>query len=169
MKKILISENDFEKLSKLKLKAINESYKKFCKRKKCHLKDPRLKKFFDNCSKDFNPVLYTIPFRCYFSLYFYLYLKSKTVRFNFDMEKNQFQVSKPMEVNFSEIRRLAGIPMGTLKAAYRELIKYGFLVYTEELASDKKNDSKCAMLLNDYYILEHDTAKNKTIFNIKLT
>ncbi|MBK8382749.1 MAG: hypothetical protein IPL16_12855 [Ignavibacteria bacterium] len=169
MIKILISENDFEKLSKVKLKSINESYNKFCKRKKNHLKDPRLKKFFDNCTKDFNPVLYTIPFSCYFSLYLYLYLKSKAVRFNFDMEKNQFQVSKPMEVNFSEIRRIAGIPMGTLKAAYRELIKYGFLVYTEELASDKKNDSKCAMLLNDHYILEHDTAKNKTIFNIKLT
>ena len=169
MKKILISEIDFEKLSKLKLKAINESFNKFCKRKKCHLKDQRLKKFFEICTKDFNPVLYTIPFRCYFSLYLYLYLKSKTVRFNFDMEKNQFQVSKPMEINFSDIRRIAGIPMGTLKAAYKELIKYGFLIYTEELASDKKNDSKCAMLLNDHFILEHDTAKNKTIFNIKLT
>ncbi len=169
MKKILISNNDFEKLIELKSKAISDSYKRFRKKKKCHLKDPRLKKFFDNCTKDFNPLLYTIPFSCYFSFYFYLFLKSKAVRFNFDLEKEYFQVSKPMEINFSEIRRIAGIPMGTLKAAYRELIKYGFLVYTEELASDKKNDSKCAMLLNDHFILEHDTAKNKTIFNIKLT
>ncbi|MBS1550486.1 MAG: hypothetical protein JST15_00270 [Bacteroidetes bacterium] len=169
MKKILISEIDFEKLSKLKLKAINESYNKFCKRKKCHLKDPRIKKFFEICTKDFNPMFYEIPFNCYFSFYLYLYLKSKAARFNFDMEKNQFQVSKPMEINFSEIRRITGIPMGTVKAAYRDLIKFGFLVYTEELASDKKNDSKCAILLNDHYILEHDSVKNKTIFNIKLT
>lgn len=169
MKKILISNNDFEKLIELKSKAISDSYKRFSKKKKCHLKDQRLKKFFEICTKDFNPMLYEIPFNCYFSFYLYLYLKSKAVRFNFDMEKNQFQVSKPMEINFSEIRRYAGIPMGTVKAAYRELIKFGFLVYSEQLASDKKNDSKCAILLNDYYILEHDPVKNKTIFNIKLT
>jgi len=169
MKKILISNNDFEKLIELKSKAISDSYKRFRKKKKCHLKDPRLKKFFDTYAVDFNPVLYTIPFRCYFSFYLYLYLKSKAARFNFDLEKDQFQVSKPMEINFSDIHRIAGIPMGTLKAAYRELIQFGFLIYSVELASDKKNDSKCTMLLNDYYILEHDTAKNKTIFNIKLT
>ncbi len=168
MKKILISNNDFEKLIELKSKAISDSYKRFRKKKKCHLKDPRLKKFFDTYAVDFNPVLYTLPFKCYFSFYLYLYLKSKTGKFNFDLNKNHFTVSKPFEINFSAVRRIAGIPMGTLKSAYRELIQFGFLVYTEELASDKKNDSKCAMLLNDHYILEHDSVRNKTIFNIKL-
>ena len=151
------------------MKAINESFNKFCKRKKCHLKDQRLKKFFEICTKDFNPLLYTIPFSCYFSLYLYLYLKSKAEKFGFESNSEQFTVSKPMEINLSAVRRLAGIPMGTIKSAYRELLRYGFLVYSEELASDKKNDSKWAILVNDYYIMEHDIVNERTIFNIKLT
>lgn len=169
MKKILISDKDFEKLYELKSKAINEAYKKFRRKKKCHLKDPRVKRFFEYCTKEFNPVLFEIPFKCYFSFYLYLYLKSKTEKFAFDLNNSHFTVSKPIGINFSEIRNITGIPMGTIKAAYRELIKYGFLVYAEQLATDKKNESKYAMLVNDYYMLEHNTVKNKTIFNIKLT
>ena len=169
MKKILITEKDFEKLSCLKQKEISEAYKIFRSRKKCHMKETRLKYFYVSCAKEFNPVLYTIPFNCYFSFYLYLFLKAKAEKFRFESNSEQFTVSKPMEINFSKIRRLTGIPMGTIKSAYRELQKFGFLIYTEELASDKKNESKYAMLQNDYYILEHDPIKDKTIFNIKLT
>lgn len=169
MKKILITESDYEILSGLKSYEISSAYKKFCKKKKCHVQDPRLKNFYKNCSDDFNPMLYTIPFKCYFSFYLYLYLKSKAEKFGFELSKDHYTVSKPMEINFSAVKRLAGIPMGTLKAAFKELIKYGFLVYTQELASDKKNESKWAILVNDYYILEHDIVNERTIFNIKLT
>lgn len=169
MKKILISEKDYEKLSGLKSNEITLAYKKFCKKKKCHLKETRLKNFYKNCSDDFNPMLFIIPFKCYFSFYLYLYLKSKAEKFGFESNSEQFTVSKPMEINLSAVRRLAGIPMGTIKSAYRELLRYGFLVYSEELASDKKNDSKWAILVNDYYIMEHDIVNERTIFNIKLT
>jgi hypothetical protein len=166
MKKILISDKDIELLTKLKKKEVQTSYKKFHKRKKCHIKDAQLKSFFENSTGDFNPVFYTIPFTCYFSFYFYLYLKGKAEKFELDLSE-EFKVSKPLEINFSEITRLAGAPMGTVKSAFKELKKFGFLLYSEELKPDNKNGSNCVLLVNDYYILEHDTANERTLFNIK--
>jgi hypothetical protein len=168
MKKIFISDKDLELLTKLKKKEVQTSNKKFHKKKKCHIKDAQLKSFFENSTGDFNPVLYTIPFSCYFSFYLYFYLKGKAEKFELDLSE-EFKVSKPLEINFSEISRLAGIPMGTVKSAYRELIKFGFLLYSEELKPDKKNGSNCVLLVNDYYIIEHDIENERTIFNIKLT
>ncbi|MBK7446176.1 MAG: hypothetical protein IPJ45_09160 [Ignavibacteria bacterium] len=46
MKKILISNNDFEKLIELKSKAINDSYKKFCKGRKVPSERSAVKKVF---------------------------------------------------------------------------------------------------------------------------
>jgi hypothetical protein len=168
MKKILISDKDLELLTKLKKKEVQASCKKFHKRKKCHTKDAQLKSFFENSAGKFNMPLFTIPFKCFFSFYLYVYLKGKAEKFELDLGK-EFKVSKPLEINFSEISRLSGIPMGTVKSAFRELKKFGFLLYSEELKPDNKNGSNCVLLVNDYYIIEHDTVNERTLFKIILT
>lgn len=168
MQKILISDKDLELLTQLKKKEVQASCKKFHKRKKCHIKNARLKSFFENSTGKFNMALFTIPFKCYFSFYLYVYLKGKAEKFELD-KCEEFKVSKPMEINFSVISRLAGIPMGTVKSAYRELKNFGFLLYSEELKPDYRNGSNCVLLVNDYYIIEHDIENERTIFNIKLT
>ncbi|MBK9402936.1 MAG: hypothetical protein IPN57_00160 [Ignavibacteria bacterium] len=167
MKAVLITDNDFKALLKSKSRDIEKAYKKFSEKKKIHLKDKRLQSFYKLCSEDFNPMLYTIPFKCYFSFYLYLYLKTKVKRFDFDIDRFQFVYSKPMDINISEISRLAGVPVNTVKSAVLELLRFGYLIYMKQLSPAASNLCKSAMLVNDFLIVGHDSARDKTCFYTK--
>jgi len=83
-------------------------------------------------------------------------------RYDFD-DRYQFLFSKPMEINVSEISRIAKIPANTIKAALRELILHDFLLYSEELTNGK-NKARSAILANDHFIIGYDSALGKTCF-----
>jgi len=168
MRAVLITDADYKKLHKLKQKDFKEAYKKFSKRKKTHLSDFRLAEFYKKCTDDFNPMLYTIPFNCYFTLYLYLFLKKQAERFDFDQGRYQFLFSKPFKVNVSEIARIACVPLNTVKSAFRELVHHEFLLYTEILSPIEKNQSKTSILANDHFIIGYDKTVGKTCFYNKL-
>lgn len=157
-----MTETDFKLMHRLKAKECREAIKKFRKKKKTHLKDPVLKDFYMLCKQEFNPMLYTIPFRCYFSLYLYLYLKNKAEKYDFD-KRYHFLFSKPMEINVSGISRVAKIPLNTVKSALRELIQHDFILYSDNLTLGK-NKAKSAIIANDHFIIGYDTASGKTCF-----
>ena len=164
---VFITEEDFKALTKMKQKEIYKAYEKFNKRKKIHVKDENLMDFMSQCESEFHPMLYTIPFKCYFSIYLFLFLKKHAERFDFELDSAEFTWSKPLEVNFSYIARLAKVPLNTVKKAFHELTKYEFLIYSDILTEDKHNASKSAMLVNDFCVIGHDSVTNKTLFNTK--
>ena len=164
MRAILITETDYIKLNRLKEKEIAEAYNHFRNKKKTHLKEPGLKEFFEKCSDDFNQILFTIPFKCYFSIYLYLFLKKRADKFDIDKDKYQFVFSKPLEVNVSEIARIARVPLNTVKTAFHELVKQEFLIYTDELSLGNKNKAKSSILVNDFFLIGFDSATMTTCF-----
>ncbi|MFZ1322327.1 MAG: hypothetical protein WAT71_12305 [Ignavibacteria bacterium] len=165
MRAVLLTESDYKKLIKEKQRECRIGFKNFSKKKKTHLTDLRLKDFYENnCTDNFSPMLYTIPFKCYFSFYLYLYLKKYSERFPFELDKYQFLFSKPFDVNLSKISKLTNLPLNTVKSGFKELIHHDFLLYSQELSDPAKNKSKTAMLANDYFIVGYDSLANKTSF-----
>jgi len=164
MREIIVTESEFKALLKLKQNVLSKAYKKFQDRNSQHCKNPYLRDFFNECATEFNPVLNTIPFRCFFSLYLYLYLKSKIERLERDMDRYQFRVSKPITINFTQIGKLAGVSINTVKSAFAELKQFKLLVFTDVLTEHIHNVSKIAMLVNDYYLVSYDSQTNEPYF-----
>lgn len=165
MKAVFITEREYKQLAKNKLKEMQAAERKFSLRKKVHLNNTNLSVFYEQCSQEFSELLYTIPFRCYFTLYLFLFLKERVERFEFEEDKYQWTLSKPLEVNFSEIARLAKVPINTVRSAFKELTKYDFLLHSNLLTEDKNNVSKSGILVNDYWVIGHDSVKNKVFFH----
>jgi len=168
MRAIVLTDSDFKSLLQLKHKEYKQAYRKFTRKKKTHLKDLKLKEFFKLCTDDFNPMLYTIPMKCYFSFYLYLYLKKNSECFEFDQMRYQFLFSRPMEINLSEIARVANVTLNTVKAAFKELVKLEFLLFTD-LLTEKTNQPKTAALANDHFIIGYDNLNRKVCFYNKRT
>ena len=164
MRAVLITEADYKKIIKEKQKEAQIAFKKFRRKKKTHFTDEKLNNFFKLCTDDINPLLYTVPFKCYFSFYLFIYLKKHAERFEFEIDIYQFIFSKPFEVNLSKISRLADIPLNTVKAAFKELVWHDFLIYTETLSESHKNKCKTAMLANDFFVIGYDSLTKKTCF-----
>lgn len=121
-----VTDNDFNKLVKLKIREYEKAERKYKTKLKSHFRDDKLKAFYSKCSQEINPVLYTVPFDCYFSLYMYLYLKSKCEPYNFDKSRYQFHVSQPLDVNVTQIARLADLPLNTVRELTENLFQKGF-------------------------------------------
>ena len=158
-----ITDNDFNKLVKLKIREYEKAERKYKTKIKTHFKDEKLKSFFSNCSQEINPVLYTVPFDCYFSLYMYLYLKSKCEPYNFDKSRYQFHVSQPLDVNVTQIARLADISLNTVRTAYRELVSMGFLL-GGDLLKIKVNQPNRVLVVNDFWLVGYDQTTKTVIF-----
>ncbi|HAY33772.1 MAG TPA: hypothetical protein DCY06_06510 [Bacteroidetes bacterium] len=165
MRAILITDADYKKLIKEKKNECRKAYKNFTRKKKTHFTDKKLTAFLQYCTDDISPMFYTVPFKCFFSFYLYVYLKKHAERFEFEEGKYQFLFSKPFDVNLSKISRLADVPLNTVKAAFKELVRHEFLLYTETLSESHKNKCKTAMLANEFFVIGYDTLTKKTCFN----
>lgn len=164
MRAVIVTESEFKALSKLKQNVLSKANKKFLDRKSQHCKNPYFREFLAKCTTDYNPVMHTIPFRCYFSLYLYLYLKSKIERLERDIDRYQFRVSKPITINFTQIGKLSGVSINTVKSAFAELKQFKLLVFTDVLTDHLHNVSKTAMLVNDFYLVSYDSQTNEPYF-----
>ncbi len=166
MKKIYVNDREYRSIVRIRSKSLAQAKARHRRKKKTHYNDPKLKAFYVHCYQSPHPVLYTVPFKCSFSIYLYLYLKAQCEPFDFDKGRYQFYMSLPVEINFAKIVRVSQLPLNTVRSAYRELVSMGLLMGAKFLRSDKQNECKRAMVVNDYFIFGHDATTNKIFFNI---
>jgi hypothetical protein len=111
--------------------------------------------------------LYEVKFKKSFSLYLYLFLKSRAEPYEVSTS-NEFTISKPLPVNFSTISMKAQVGRNTVKRAFRELVGLGLLIFDENLKKTLKNyNVKKCMLVNDYYLEGYDDVNNRIIYSLK--
>jgi hypothetical protein len=135
-----------------KLKEIYILKRNFKNKKQNHLNSKKYKKFNEFIECEPNDVLFEMRFRSSFSLYLYLYLKSKAVfRLN-------VKFSEPIEVNFEELKRLSGLCKNTVKKAFWELVDCGLIVFNEDGPVNKHNLCKSVMIFDDRFF---ETKQNK--------
>lgn len=166
MKTICVNDREYRSIVRMRRKSLAQAEARHRRKKKTHYNDPKLKAFYTHCYQSPHPVLFTVPFKCSFSIYLYLYLKAQCEPFDFDKGRYQFYISLPVEINFAKIVRVSQLPLNTVRSAYRELVSMGLLMGAKFLRGDKQNECKRAMVVNDCFIFGHDKTTNKIFFNI---
>ena len=167
MQTIFLNDRELNKVQKMKT-----SYTKRCKRKfnqklYNHINRENIRDFYNSLNVSYSDKLYEVKFKKSFSLYLYLFLKSRAEPYEI-LTSKEFTVSKPLEVNFSTISLKAQVGRNTVKRAFRELISLGLLIFDDNLKKTLKNyNVKKCMVVNDYYLEGYDEDNNKIIYSIK--
>ena len=169
MKIVYVNDRELKALGRMKQREQDLAVWRFRRKQKTHYKSERLRAFYSECDQSENPVLLTVPFRCFFSYYLYLYLKARCEPYDFDKGRYQFHVSQPVEVNFGQLTRHTQLPLNTIRSAYRELVAMGFLIGADLLKDTRQNVCKRVMVVNDYWLIGYDEHRRVALFNINFT
>lgn len=150
------------------LRQRNKSKRRFSRRHKTHFNDPKLQKAFYKLTVDFSDNLYEIPFKCYFSFYLYLILKSKVKYIDWiDDMPCYFKIAISQDLNVMQISREFGICRNTIRKAFKELVKYRLIEESPEIAPYHKS-TKSIIVYNDYYIHSFFEEYGHVVYNTEI-
>lgn len=164
MENLIVSGKYYRKLLQMREKDIQRAKKKFLKKGRNHLNDPKLAEFFAKLQVEFSDKLYEIKYKCSFTLYLYLYLKSQAKSYYDD--DRPFNISQPINVNLQRIVILSGIARNTVKRALEELKQLRFINQCRHVSPEFHNSTKEIMLVNDLYMLCYDEIHHAVHFTI---
>ena len=125
--------------------------KRFKKKRLSHFNNAKLKTVYENYQVEYSPVLYEIPFECYFSFYLYLILKSKVRCMDWTEMPYYYRIAISQDVNISRLHKDTGICKNVIRKAFRELVKYRMVEITNYVKPDHRS-CKAVLVYNDYYI-----------------
>ena len=161
---MMVTTEEYQKLKEGKVKYTSRCKKKFYSRMYNHINTDHIKVFYEKyLIAEYSDRLFELQYKNKFTLYLYIYLKSKAIPYDLQ-DKIKFNVSQPLEVNISEISRLAHAGRNTVKRALKELIQLGLLL---EMIPDKRkshNEFRQVMLLNDYHLIGYNKKQHKIIY-----
>ena len=166
MENLIVSGKYYRKLLQLRERDIQRAKKKFLKKGRNHLNDPKLAEFYSKLQVEFSDKLYEIKFKCCFTLYLYLYLKSQAKSYYEDEPKRPFNISQPINVNLQRIVNLSGIARNTVKRALEELKQLRFINQCKYVSPEYHNSTKEIMLVNDHFMLCYDNTHHCVHFTI---
>lgn len=144
---------------------------KFKRKRKTHFNNANLKRIYESVTKsvDFSDVLFEIPFRCFFSLYLFLILKSK-VRY-LDWLKNlpdyYSKIAVSQDMNIFKLSREYNINRNTIRKAYFELLQYKLIESTPEIKPYHKS-CKSILIYNDAFIHSFDSDLGHVVYSNKV-
>ena len=164
MEKIIVTGKYYRKILQMREKDIQRAKKKFLKKHRNHLNDPKLKEFFGKLPVEFTDKMYEIKFKCSFTLYLFLYFKSQAKSYYEDPPR-PFNLSMPIDVNLQRIVKMSGIARNTVKRAFEELLQLRFINQCEYV-KPYHNSTKSISLVNDLYMLCYDETHHIVHFTI---
>ena len=142
---------------------LHKKQKRFMKKRLSHYNSPKLKAVFEKYTVEFSPVLYEIPFRCYFSFYLFLILKSQ-VKFMAWLDcPEYYRLAISQDLNINQIYRDTKVCRNIIRRAYRELVKLGMIEETNYVRPTHKS-CKSILVYNDYYIHSYSKEEGRVIF-----
>lgn len=154
---IYLTDEQYRKVILMKTNYTARCKKRFLNRKYNHINKKNLFEFIaENEINDFSEKLYEIKFKKWFSLYLYLHLKNL-------VGHNDFTISQPIEVNFTQIGEKAGVARNTIKKAFWELVTFGLVIY-DDLLPLSSNSVKKVMILNDKFLIGFNETEQKILY-----
>lgn len=140
------------------------SKRRFSKKRNTHFHNPKLCDLFDNLNVDFTDKLYEIPFKCYFSLYLYLILKSRVKYLDWipDMPE-YYRIGVSQDLNVMQLSREFGINRTTVRKAFKELVQYKLIEESPDIIPRHKS-TKSILVFNDYYIHSFDPEAGHVVY-----
>jgi len=163
MKTIYLNNYMKERFDKMRLNYNQKCKTRFLKRKYSHENSENIKKFYTGLNSIADDKLFEIRYHSTFTFYLYLYLKSNAAGYH-EESPGEFLVSMPLNVNFNLITKLAGVSRNTVKAAFKELIRLGFVYFDDNIPLSKNKVKQC-LLLNSKYLLGYDENEHKIIYS----
>lgn len=159
-----------ELVNELQSKCIpsGSSYAKKCERKFLskrynHINNKKMQDFYCSMNAMYSDKLYEVKFKKSFSFYLYLYLKE-------DYESTygitNYDLSSPVDVNFTLISEYADVGRNTVKRAYQELIDLEMVIPFTRVGCKNHNQINKCMVINDLFIQSYDKKTSKVIFNL---
>ena len=156
---IYLTDEQYRKVIRMKMNYTEKCKKRFLNRKYNHLNRKNLLEFItENEINEYSDKLYEIKFKKWFSIYLYLHLKNL-------IGSNEFTISEPIEVNFTQIAAKAGVARNTIKKAFWELVNFGLVIY-DDLLPLSSNSIKKAMILNDKYLIGFNETEHKILYTL---
>lgn len=144
---------------------IEKKKRKMSKKRKTHFRNITLSKLYNDLEVGHSDILYEIPFKCHFSFYLYLILKSQN-KF-YDFSPAGFKLATSQTVNFNKIHKMTGTSRKALADAYKELVKFGLIIPTPEILPDHLAQKSC-LVFNDFYIHSYDPDKGKVNYTTEI-
>lgn len=143
---------------------LRKKQNRFKRKRLSHFNSPKLKAILENYQVEFSSVLYEIPFKCYFSFYLYMILKSQ-VRFMdwLDMPY-YYKIAVSQDMNINKIHKQTGICRNTIKKAFRELVNFRMIEITDYVKPEHKS-TKSILVFNDYYIHSFDSTLGYVLYS----
>jgi len=130
---------------------LRKKQKRFKKKGLSHFNNPKLKAIYEKYQVEYSPLLYEIPFKCYFSFYLYLILKSKVKFMDWMDCPPHYRIAISQDFNVTQLHRETGICNTIIRRAFRELVKFRMVEITDYCKPEHKS-CKSILVLNDYYI-----------------
>jgi len=143
---------------------LRKKQKRFKRKRLSHFKSQKLKVIFENYQVVFSPVLYEIPFKCYFSFYLYLILKSQVRFINWTEMPEYYKIAVSQDMNINKIYRETGICRNIIRKAFRELLQMRMIEITDYVKPDHKS-TKPILVFNDYYIHSFDREMGYVLYS----
>ena len=165
MKNIILNGKYYRKILEMQEKDLQRSKKKFLKRKRTHLNNKQLAEFYSGLNVNFTDKVYEIKFKCYFTLYLYLYLKSQAKSYYEEEPERPFNLSKPIDFNIQHVVDKSGVARNTVKRAFKELLQLRFInecVYVKPT----HNSTKTVSIVNDHFLLGYVEKSHQVLFTI---
>ncbi|HEX2787593.1 MAG TPA: hypothetical protein VHP32_06770 [Ignavibacteria bacterium] len=147
----------------MKEKQITRLRKRYERRKRNHFNNERLKELFAKLNIEYSDKLYSIPFKCYFSLYLYLILKGRVKFLEFPGLSKEIKLAIHQNVNFRHIAKEWKVSRNTVRKAYDELYTYNLIQETVGVPPKHKSIRIC-IVNNDSNIAYYNDVVKKVLY-----
>jgi len=164
MMQTLLSREQKQILDEALNRELRKKQKRFKKKKLSHFNSPKLEAVFEKYPVEFSPVLYEIPFKCYFSFYLFLILKSQVKFMDWLDCPEYYRLAISQDLNINHIYRETKVCRNIIRRAYRELLKYGMIEETNYVRPNHKS-CKSILVYNDFYIHSYSKEERRVIFS----
>jgi len=140
---------------------------KFLKKKLNHVNSPKLSKVFDSLNVTFSDKLFDIPWRCSFSFYLYLILKSRVKFVDWCELPEFYKIAISQDFNILQLSKATGVCRNMIRKAYKELQQLNLIEETDYVRPTHKS-TRTVLVFNDFYIHAYDPETGKVLYSSEI-
>jgi len=140
---------------------------KFLKRKLNHVNSPKLALVYDSLKVMYSDKLFDIPWRCSFSFYLYLILKSRVRFIDWCEMPEYYKIAIAQDFNILKLSRQIGVCRNTIRKAYKELLQLNLIEVIDYVRPVHKS-TRSVLVYNDFYIYAFDPEANTVLYTTEI-
>jgi len=146
---------------------LRKKQRKFKRRRLTHFNSPKLKAIYDSLQIEHSQVLYEIPFKCYFSFYLFLILKSQVKFMDWLECPEYYRLAISQDLNINKVHRETKVCRNIIKKAFLELVQIGLIEETGYIQPVHKS-CRSILVYNDFYIHAYSKEEGRVLFTTEI-